>query len=317
MKKCLYCYKELKNNEIDFHSACSKKMFGTSLPPVLDFDNEHITEMARQIVVRSIAVTGVQPKLSMQLQKQSNQPPRLTLVGLFGDYILKPQSVEYKELPQNEDLTMHLAELAKIKTAKHTLIRLKSGDLAYITQRFDREKNKKIAMEDFCQLSENLTEHKYRSSVEKVGKILLQYAENKGFEAQRLFELVLFNFLVGNADMHLKNYALLKNPLGQYELSPAYDLLSTALVIPDDREESALTLNGKKNKLTQNDFDILANSLKINEKSVQSIYKRFERILPKWEDFIRESFLSGTMQEAYISLIKQKHQQIFTKKHDN
>lgn len=149
---------------------------------------------------------------------------------------------QFKELPENEDVTMHLAELVKMKTAKHGLIRLKSGELAYIIKRFDRYKSDKIAVEDFCQLSENLTEHKYRGSIEKIGKLVYTFTMNQGFEAQRLFELVLFSYLIGNADMHLKNFSLIENAIGGFELSPAYDLLNTAIVMPEDKEESALTI---------------------------------------------------------------------------
>src|SRR5690606_21260289 len=213
MKKCLYCYQQLNENETDFHSSCAKKMFGTTTPPIIDFDLKQLEELAKQIIIKSVAVTGVQPKLSLDLEKQKGEPARLTLVGLNGDYILKPSSKEYAELPENEDLTMHLAELVKIKTAKHSLIRLHSGELAYLTKRFDRKNKEKIAVEDFCQLSENLTEHKYRSSIEKIGKLTHQFTVNNGFEVQRLFELVLFSYLTGNADMHLKNFSLIENNL--------------------------------------------------------------------------------------------------------
>lgn len=325
MKKCLYCYQQLNENavsadrqETDFHSSCAKKMFGTTTPPIIDFDLKQLEELAKQIIIKSVAVTGVQPKLSLDLEKQKGEPARLTLVGLNGDYILKPSSKEYAELPENEDLTMHLAELVKIRTAKHSLIRLHSGELAYLTKRFDRKntstrsvQTEKIAVEDFCQLSENLTEHKYRGSIEKIGKLTYQFTSNKGFEAQRLFELVLFSYLTGNADMHLKNFSLAENNLGEYEFSPAYDLLSTTLVIPNDKEESALTVNGRKSNLKRTDFDTLAISLKINEKSLQAIYKRFYKISPKWIAFIRQSFLSKDMQENYIHLITKRHKKLF------
>lgn len=311
MKKCLYCYQSLNEDEKDFHPTCVKKMFGTTVPPVIDFDLKELEELGKQIIIKSVAVTGVQPKLSLDLEKHKGELSRLTIVGLNGDYILKPTSKEYAELPENEDLTMHLAELVKIKTAKHTLVRLNSGELAYLTKRFDRKNGNKIAVEDFCQLSENLTEHKYRGSIEKIGKLAYQYTANKGFEAQRLFELVLFSYLTGNADMHLKNFSLIENNLGEYEFSPAYDLLSTALVIPDDKEESALTINGKKNNLKKNDFDLLAASLKINEKSLNAIYNRFNKVLPKWIAFIEESFLSKEMQTKYIDLLNSKHRKIF------
>lgn len=313
MKKCLYCYQVLNENAIDFHQACSKKMFGTNIPPILDFNLKETEEIAKKLVIKSIAVTGVQPKLSLELEKKIKEIPRLTIVGLQGDYIFKPQSQQFAELPENEDVTMHLAEMVKIKTAKHSLIRLKSDELGYITKRFDRNKGSKIAVEDFCQLSEHLTEHKYRGSIEKIGKLAHQFTVNKGFESQRLFELVLFSFLTGNADMHLKNFSLIENALGEYEFSPAYDLLSTALVIPEDKEESALTINGKKSRIGLKDFNVLATSLHLNEKSLQAIYKRFNTILPQWKDFINQSFLSDEMKAKYIQLITDKFDSLFSK----
>ena len=302
MSKCLYCYKELNANETDFHKACSKQFFASATPPLLTLNKEQLESLAKEIIVRSIAVTGVQPKLSLQLEKTRNEAPRLTLVGLYGDYILKPPSEQYPCLPENEDLTMHLAEVAGIRTAAHSLIRLSSGELAYITRRFDRQNGQKIAVEDFCQLTETLTEHKYRGSVEKIGKLVRQFTTNKGYEQQRLFELILFCYLTGNTDMHLKNYALIENALGQYELSPAYDLLSTLLVLSDE-EESALTINGKKNRLKRTDFDSVAKTLQINEKTVAAIYQRFTKILPIWQQWIERSFLSAEMKKQYSDLI--------------
>ena len=302
MSKCLYCYKELSANETDFHKACSKQFFGSATSPLLTLNKEQLESLAKEIIIRSIAVTGVQPKLSLQLEKTRNEAPRLTLVGLYGDYILKPPSEQYPCLPENEDLTMHLAEVAGIRTAAHSLIRLSSGELAYITRRFDRQNGQKIAVEDFCQLTETLTEHKYRGSVEKIGKLVRQFTTNKGYEQQRLFELILFCYLTGNTDMHLKNYALIENALGQYELSPAYDLLSTLLVLSDE-EESALTINGKKNRLKRTDFDSVAKTLQINEKTVAAIYQRFTKILPIWQQWIERSFLSAEMKKQYSDLI--------------
>lgn len=318
MSKCLYCYQPLNENGQDFHPRCAKKIFESATPPIIDFELNQLEELARQIIVKSIAVTGVQPKLSLDLEKKRGELSRLTIVGLNGGYILKPPSKDYPELPENEDVTMHLAELVKIKTAKHTLIRLLSGELAYLTKRFDRKISantgleEKIATEDFCQLSENLTEHKYRGSIEKIGKLTYRFTANKGFEAQRLFELVLFGWLTGNADMHLKNFSLIENNLGEYELSPAYDLLSTKLVIIDDKEESALTINGKRNKLNLNDFNELAASLGINEKPLKAIYNRFDKVLPKWIAFIQHSFLSKEMQNNYIDLLQSKHNRLFS-----
>lgn len=312
MIKCLSCYKELAENEIDFHSKCSKKIFGSINPPSIDFDSKQLEELAKELIVKSVAVTGVQPKLSLNLISDINKQSRFTIVDLEGNYILKPASKEYIDLPENEDLTMHLAELVKIKTATHTLIRLKSGELAYLTKRFDRKNEDKIAVEDFCQLTENLTEHKYRGSIEKIGKLIYQLTKNSGFEAQKLFEIVLFNYLTANADMHLKNYSLIENDFNEYELSPAYDLLNTLLLIPDDKEESALTINGKKNRLKIEDFNQLAKTLKIPNKSVESIYKRFIKIKLKWIDFVEISFLNKDTKQAYIETLNTRFNKLFS-----
>lgn len=313
MSKCLYCYQRLDAGEVDFHKRCSRKMFGTNVPPIIDFNLKDLEDLAKQTMVKSVAVTGVQPKLSLDLRKtDSNSSPRLTIVGLHGDYILKPPSADYAELPENESLTMSMAELAGITVSKHTLIRLNSGEVAYLTKRFDRVKGKKIAVEDLCQLTESLTEHKYRGSIEKVGKTVRKFTANKGFESQRLFELVLFSFLTGNSDMHLKNFSLIENTLGEYELSPAYDLLSTALAIPEDEEQSALNINGKRSKLTQTDFNALAKSLGIDELPLQSIYARFSKNFRRWKDIINFSFLSPQMQEKYIQLIDNRMSTLFS-----
>jgi len=311
MNKCLFCYQPLEKGQQDFHPSCAKKLFGSAQAPVIDFDMKQLEELGKQIIIKSKAVTGVQPKLSLNVEKHRNEPSRLTIVGLHGDYILKPPYSQFKELPANEDITMHLAELVKIKTARHGLVRLKSGELAYITKRFDRNKGGKIAVEDFCQLSENLTEYKYRGSVEKIGKLSYSFTTNQGFEAQRLFELVLFCYLTGNADMHLKNFSLIENEQQEYELAPAYDLINTTIAMPADKEESALTINGKKSKLNRNDFQVLATSLKITDKALQAIYSRFEAVLPIWVSWVKQSFLSKHMQEEYIELLNERYKKLF------
>lgn len=311
--KCLCCYQPLTDGQKEYHASCVKKIFGTTSPPVIDFNLKEIEKLAKETIHKRIALTGVQPKLSLHPERYKNELARLTIVGLHDHYILKPPSPEYEELPQNEDVTMHLAALAKIKTATHCLIRLASGEPAYLTRRFDRDKKgNKIAMEDFCQLTENLTEHKYRSSIEKIAQATGRYTSNKGLEALRLFELVLFCYLTGNADMHLKNFALLENESGEFELSPAFDLVSTALAIPDDKEESALTINGKKNRLSRKDFDTLAQRMQIHEKALAAIYNRFKNILPEWENFINRSFLSKAAQKLYIELIRKKNRKLFS-----
>jgi len=199
-------------------------------------------------------------------------------MGLWGNYILKPPVDEYPFLPENEAVVMRLADLLDIPTVPHCLIRPASGELAFIARRIDRTtEGGKIAMEDFCQVSERLTEDKYKGSAERIGRLLHRHSVFPGLDVVDLFERILFNYLVGNADMHLKNYSIIETPQGM-RLAPAYDLLSTELVLPDDPEESALTINGKKARLKKVDFDALGASLQIRPRAAENIYKKlFEK----------------------------------------
>ena len=211
MKRCLYCYQTLKKEEIDFHAACSRKMFGKPVAPVLPYTEDQMEKLGLEIVRSKVTVTGVQPKLSLELTESESKgvPRRFTIVGLWGGYILKPPAIKYPQIAEVEDLTMHLARIAKINTVPHSLIRMQSGNLAYITRRIDRLENKKSHMEDMCQLTERLTEDKYQGSYEQIAKTILKYSANPMLDVVNFFEQVLFSFLTGNADMHLKNFSLI------------------------------------------------------------------------------------------------------------
>jgi len=306
MKKCLYCYLPLKENEIDFQPGCSKIFFGTENIPEIDFGLDEIDNLAFKILGRSVALTGVQPKLSIELSKEKKGKNRLTIVGLWGNYILKPPFARFPEMTEVEDLTMHLAKLVGIKTAEHSLIRLKSGELAYISKRFDRLKSSKLHLEDMAQITEMLTERKYSGSMEKVGKAILKYSDYAGNDAIRFFELTLFCFITGNADMHLKNFSLLTNEDNEVTLSPAYDLLSTKILMPEDKEELALTLNGKKSNLRKKDFELFAEKLGINDKVKESVYKKFFSSIKDFNEMIDKSFIKGETKILYKELIEQK-----------
>jgi serine/threonine-protein kinase HipA len=300
--KCLICYKPLDKSEKDYHKKCLKKEFGLNQMPLIDIDETKLKNYAKNLIEANIAITGVQPKLSLWLEN-SKQNIRFTIVDNKSNFIIKPQSKIYKHLPENEDLCMHLASELKIKTAKHSLVRLPSGSLAYITQRFDRKNDKKLASEDLCQLSETLTEHKYRASYEKTGKIIRKYSTYYGFDVLNYFELVVFNFIIGNADMHLKNFSMIENFDGSFTLSPAYDLLSTFLVIENEDEQMCLTINGKKNEIKLQDFDILASNLSLNEKQKQNIYQKFIKKEKSIKWWIKNSFLPENHKEKLQNLI--------------
>jgi serine/threonine-protein kinase HipA len=309
MNRCLYCYKELQDGQTDFHPGCSKKMFGTPAPPELTYTRAHISELAEQVIHSQTTVTGVQPKLSLTIESLGKDAPkRFTIVGLWGRYILKPQSDLYAHLPELEDVTMRLAEIAKIKTVMHSLIRFADGELCYITKRIDRDsKGNKLPMEDLCQLSERLTEYKYKGSYEQIAKLILKYSNAPKLDLVNYWGQVLFGWLTGNADMHLKNFSIYCPTKGQYMLTPAYDMLSTVLVIPEDTEELALTLNGKKNKIKKDDFVKAFSQSGLDSKVIENIFAKFEKILPKWMEFIETSFLNDEMKETYKLMINGRY----------
>lgn len=298
--KCLHCYKPLSDGEVDYHKGCARKIFESAIVPVLPYTRANIKELAREIVAASTTVTGVQAKLSLDISRgKAGEAQRFTIVGLWGKYILKPQTDRFANLPENEDLTMHMAEAAGIKTVPHSLIRFADGELCYITRRIDRTRQGgKIAMEDMCQLSERLTEDKYKGSYERIAKLIRQHSAAPLLDVVNFWEVVVFSWLTGNADMHLKNFSLYR-PADNYILTPAYDLLSTALAMPEDDEELALTLNGKKKRIRRNDFEkaMLENGMKDN--AIAKLFDRFSKSVPKWHGLINESFLPKALQKAY------------------
>jgi serine/threonine-protein kinase HipA len=308
MRKCLYCYQALKDGHEDFHPDCSKKIFGLTAPPTLAYSEDNLERLAREVIQSQTSVTGVQAKLSLHITSDSKEAKtkRFTIVGLWGGYILKPPTTRYPQLPEVEDLTMHLASLVKIKTAPHSLIRLHSGNLAYITKRIDRIGQRKLAMEDMCQLTERMTEDKYHGSYEQIAKTILKYSSNPGLDVVNFFELVLFSFLTGNADMHLKNFSLLAQDGIGMTLSPAYDLVNTTLVNPADEEELALNLNGKKKKIKKHDFVKAMTGQNLDAKQQANIFNKMIQAYPAWIALINKSFLSDEFKDRYASIIRER-----------
>lgn len=305
MCNCLFCYKELTEGEKDFHPACAKKIFGSKEIPILPYTKEEIGNLAKEVVRSQTTIPGVQAKLSLDITKDlHNGKQRFTIVGLWGKFILKPQTEQYECLPELEDVTMHLAEIAKIQTVPHSLIRFKNGELAYITRRIDRtNKGVKIPMEDMCQLTEKLTEQKYKGSYEQIAKAIHKYSSAPNLDLVNFFEQVIFSWIVGNADMHLKNYSLYKQPDG-YRLTPAYDLLNTKIVMPSDTEELALSLNGKKKKLTRTHFETAMSNFGLHTKTIENIFQKFITVQPKWNDILDNSFLPPKMISSFKEQIQ-------------
>lgn len=305
-KRCLYCYQLLAESETDFHSKCSRKIFGSAIPPELPFSEEEMEPLAKTVIENQTGLTGVQPKLSLHLNTEKNGPGRFTIVGLWGGYILKPASFNYPQLPEVEDLTMHLAQIAKIKVVPHSLIRMKSSNLAYITKRIDRSKKSKIHMEDMCQLTQRLTEDKYRGSYEQIAKTIQKYSKTPKLDLVNFYEEVLFCFLTGNADMHLKNFSLINQPGLGPVLGPAYDLLNTAIVNPADEEQLALTLNGKKNRIRKNDFVVAFTAAGLDQKQQENIFYKMNQAKSPWLEMIQKSFLSEDFKELYSKILKER-----------
>lgn len=308
MAKCLYCYKELTNGEKDFHKACSKKLFGTPIVPDLPYTHRNLKALAKEVIRSQTTLTGVQAKLSLDITPgQAKEPKRFTVVGLWGRFILKPQTDLYPHLPELEDLTMHLAEVAKIDVVPHSLIRFADGELCYITRRIDRTSTgEKLPMEDMCQLTERLTEHKYKGSYEQIAKVIQRFSSFPKLDLVNYWEQVLFSWITGNADMHLKNFSLYSKQRGEYQQTPAYDMLSTALVMPEDTEELALTLNTKKRKLKRADFEMAMKSSELDDKVVENIFNKFIKVKDKWEAFIDNSFLPAKMNKGYKTIINNR-----------
>ncbi len=305
MPRCLVCFDEIKTGgDVHYHPACAKRLFGAVRAPDLEYDGSKLVKMGLAALKAGQGLTGVQKKLSMDFEGE--RPRRLTIVGFKGAFILKPQSDEYPFLPENEAFCMELARRLGIPAAGHGLMRDRTGALAYVSRRFDRAPDGvKIHQEDFCQISDRPSSDKYKGSLEAAAKCL-RHSDQAGLDAVRFLELNLFSWLSGNADMHLKNFSLLNAEGGRWELSPAYDLLSTALVLNADREETALTVNGKKSKLRRSDWAVLASSMGVSEKVLSASIKRLTGKADLVDALCRGSFLPEEMKAAFLETWKER-----------
>ena len=314
--RCLYCYGPLSPGEIDYHGRCAKKFFGRLKRPEVPYSRDNISDLARNIIQSNTTVTGVQAKISLDIDRGGrNCPDKFTIVGLWGEYILKPQSEKYDSMPQLEDVTMKMAGEAGIVTAKHSLIRMKDGELAYITRRMDRGSEEvKYSMLDMCQLSNRLTEHKYRGSYAQLAEVIRKYSSASLLDVQRFWQIVLFSWITGNSDMHCKNFSLIDLKDGKgYVLSPAYDLLAVLLTGIEDSNELALTLSGPG----VNDSAYIGGSGRkdcIDVMVESGINRRFAEIMidklisyrDKWFGLIDISFLRDDLKSRYKKLIDER-----------
>lgn len=282
------------------------QFFGTKEIPQLNYTSNDLEKLAIQVIQDQTSLTGVQPKLSLLLNEYEGSQ-RLTIVGLWGGFICKPQTLQFEQMPETEDLTMHLAELARIDVVPHTLIRMADDALCYLTRRIDRTATgEKIAMEDMCQLTERQTEHKYKSSYERIAKAIGQYSSIPKMDITNYFEVILFSWITGNNDMHLKNFSLYEPNDGMIRLAPAYDLINAAILNPKDDEELALTLNGKKKKLKHSDFIAAGLTMGLERKTIERLIQKYAKLFPKMYTVINNSFLNEELKNKYIELLKER-----------
>lgn len=303
MNRCPITYEECGQEK---YSKKGLKLLSPGLLVLNDFPysaKEQIDEAVAR--AEKMSIQGIQPKLSVRLNVRGQT---FEVVDAGGNYIIKPQHERYVDLPENEDLTMKLAKTVGLEVPLHGMVYSKDGSLSYFIKRFDRlPKNRKVPLEDFAQLAGKSRQTKYDYSMEKLAEIIESYCTFPAIEKVKLFKLTLFNYLVGNEDMHLKNYSLIRIE-GRIQLSPAYDLINTTIAIKGATEELALPLAGKKNNIEKNDlFEYFARQrLGLNDRSINGVVNDLRAGINKWQKIIGSSFLSADLKEKYTSLFRQR-----------
>jgi len=256
---------------------------------------------------KKLSIQGVQPKLSATISVVDQE---FKIVDQFGTYIIKPQNDLFPQLPENEDVTMRMAKVFGLEVPFHGMLYAKDGSLSYFIKRFDRYgKGKKLATEDFAQLTGNSRDTKYSFTMEKLIPVLDQYCSFPAIEKADFFKRILFCYVTGNEDMHLKNFSMITKG-GKTTLTPVYDFLNSTISLTNPNEEIALTLKGKKSNFKAADFiDYYAKErLQLNDKTVETILQQMEKTVPKWKELIEISFLSKNMKEKYLELLETKTQ---------
>jgi serine/threonine-protein kinase HipA len=272
---------------------------------------EFTAEQQRQEAINragKMSIQGLQLKLSVVLRITEG---RFEVVNRGGQYILKPQSLDFPELPENEDVTMRMAAAVGIEVPVHGLLRSIDGSFSYFIKRFDREGRDRIPVEDFAQLSGESRDTKYDSSMEKVAGIIEQFCTFPALERVKLFERTLFSFLVGNEDMHLKNFSLITRR-EKVELAPAYDFLNTTMALKGAREEMALPVKGKKSRLTRNDLlnYFARERLQLNERILSDVLSNFAKAMPVWLELLDQSFLSVEAKQKFAAIVMERGRRI-------
>ncbi len=306
--KCLSCQTAGTDLKLPdgYHPRCSIKLFGTTWPPKVPFGTTDIAGEAQKMVGR-MSISGVQPKLSMIHDSRKHL---LTVVEKKGGYILKPPTERFESLPENENLCMCIASAYGIAVPSHGLLPLLDDRFAYLVKRFDRlEDGSKLQQEDFQQLLQ--TNDKYDGSYERIANVIKKYSNVPGLDLVNLFERALLNYVLGNGDAHLKNFSLIKEENIGYHLSPAYDIVNSRLVLPDEREEICLSLQGKKNRFSRENFIKLAEHFGLNKKQSANSLDRLNDIKPVFENMIEGSFLNERLINRFLDIYRKRMGRIF------
>jgi len=294
------------------YSSAGLRRLSVNLQELNDFPY-HAEQQRQEAVIQAgkMSIQGIQPKLSVRLKATAGE---FEIVDRGGRYIIKPQQGTYPNLPENEGLTMHLAGLCGVEVPVNGLVRCADGSWSYFIRRFDREGHKrKVPLEDFAQLAGRSRDTKYDFSMERLVKVIDEYCTFPMVEKMQLFRRSLFNFLVGNEDMHLKNFSLITRK-GKVELAPAYDYLSTTVAFLalgkgiDTIEEVALPLRGKKRALTRDTWiDYFGRDrLALPDKISDDVLADLASAGPVWRGRISRSFLPSEQKRSYEELLNER-----------
>jgi len=304
MRRCLFTYEPLKKDEVNYSleslKKLSKKLTGLNIFP---YDQNEQIEIAQRMV-KKISIQGVQPKFSVILDEKEQA---FKEIDNNGKYILKPQVQQYKQLPENEDLTMHLVGMTGVKTPWHGLVKCSDDTLSYVIKRFDRVGKDKIPMEDFSQLTGASRDTKYDVSLEKVADTIEQYCTYPTIDFFNLFQRIILAFILGNEDFHLKNISIL-TVNKKVQLSPVYDFVNSTIANPHAEEEMALSIGGKKKGFTRDDLlvDYAQHYLYLPKAKVEKETQRLISFIPEWNKLIDKSFLDDASKAKYKKLIKER-----------
>ena len=304
--RCLKCYQSTQDEDGAMHEACALELFGTNSAPRLSLPPEAIEVAARQQLGAGRGLTGVQRKFSADIDIEDR---RILLGDVLAGYLIKPQTPEYPNLPELEALTMRLAQLAGLNVAPSTLLRTDEGELVYVTRRVDRlSDGTALRQEDMAQITDRLTEEKYRGSHEQIAKAIRAHSTVARLELVKYFRTVLFCFLTGNNDAHLKNWSLTRQLDGKWALTPLYDQVAVRLVLSQkvDSDELALTLEGRKSKFTRGNFLAFAKTCDLPEAVAVAQIKVLDKAMKDWRTCIQSSYVPAAMQSEYLDLVRER-----------